>query len=92
VTWQSKSPINIISFKNNNYLDNSGVILAVVESPVKAVESVATAAESTIVESTTVESEVDSVDKFEVQAVKPIAINARNKIVFFITCFFVFIC
>ncbi len=86
MTWQSKSPINIISFENNNYLDSSGVILAVVESPVKAVESVATAAEST-----TVESEVDSVDEFEVQAVKPIAINARNKIVFFITCFFVFL-
>jgi hypothetical protein len=67
------------------------VILAVVESPVKEVESVATAAESTIVESTTVESEVDSVDEFEVQAVKPIVTNARNKIVFFITCFFLFL-
>ena len=54
-----------------------------VESPVKAVESVATAAESTIVESTTVvESTVDSVEEFEVQAVRPNTTKDKIKIDF----------
>jgi hypothetical protein len=74
------------SFFKLNYLASVAILAVDGSVAVTAVEST-TAAVSTAVVSTTVESAVEVEVEFEVQAAKPNATTAKNKIVFFITCF-----